>query len=259
LSGYDEKLEARIARELFQSEKDNRYLRKRSEEYQALESVFDRETLFALYELMKRGSFDYLNGVVRAGKEGRVYWGVKGVEDVAVKVFYTTASSYRKRLPYMAGDPRFKRVKKYGKALIMEWTRKEFSNLSQAYMAGVSVPRPHSFRRNVIVMEFIGREGSPAETLAETEVTKRDYASVVSNVGRLYSKAKLVHADLSEYNVFKFDGRVYLFDFGSAVDVRHPMALAFLRRDLGNINRFFMRRGIEVRPVEELLKRWRAE
>ena len=74
-------------------------------------------------------------------------------------------------------------------------------------------------------------------------------------VGRLYRRARLIHADLSEYNIFKYRGRLILFDFGSAVNVAHPMAEEFLLRDLSNINRFFSKRGVEVMPLDDLYRR----
>ena len=39
-----------------------------------------------------------------------------------------------------------------------------------------------------------------------------------------------------------------VFDLGSAVDLRHPNAQEFLKRDINNITRFFNKRGI---PVED--------
>lgn len=254
LSEGTSKQEDQIVRELFRSDKQNRYLRNRSENRDSRQAVFDRDTLFALYDMMKRGDLDYLNGVVQAGKEGRVYWGVRKGKDVAVKLFYTTTSDFKKRLIYMTGDPRFSRVRKYGHGLIFEWARKEYSNLRRAFDAGVRVPEPYSLSKNVLVMEFIGEGGVPAPTLEETTVTARDYAGVLRLVELLYRDASLVHADLSAYNVFKLHGRLTLFDFGSAVDIRHPMSAEFLRRDVDNVNAFFAKRGIVIKPAKEILE-----
>jgi RIO kinase 1 len=67
-----------------------------------------------------------------------------------------------------------------------------------------------------------------------------------------------VHADLSEYNIFKTDNGLMFFDFGSAVDIGHPNSKQFLIRDVININRFFAKRGIEkildtVHAVDEII------
>ena len=72
-------------------------------------------------------------------------------------------------------------------------------------------------------------------------------------VGRLYKNTGLVHADLSEYNIFKFGKERVLFDMGSSVLSSHPQAKEFLTRDLFNVVRFFKKRGIATASWEELL------
>ena len=87
------------------------------------------------------------------------------------------------------------------------------------------------------------------------EVTQDDYDEVVDQIRKLYNKANLVHADLSEYNIFKnTKGEVMLLDFGSAVDVRHPNSKQFLVRDIQNVNRFFAKRGIEVLDMDKFVE-----
>jgi RIO kinase 1 len=105
-------------------------------------------------------------------------------------------------------------------------------------------------------MEFIGdNEGNVAIPLANLEnITATDYSEVVKQLKILYQKAGLVHADLSEYNIFKDpQGHVILLDFGSAVDVKHPNSKQFLGRDVQNVNRFFAKRGIDVIDTLQLM------
>lgn len=252
------KAERKATQRLERYERESRYLRKRPEEFAVLEEVFDKPTLMTLYELMNDGAFAYLNGVVAAGKESRVYWGVtvQGT-DVAVKIYLVVAAEFRKRLPYIIGDPRFRKVKRGIRNIVQLWAQKEFRNLKAACDAGVSVPAPLRVRRNVLIMEFIGAGGVPAPLLGQGSVSKRDYAQALHEMVKLYRVARLVHSDLSEFNIFKHKGRLVFFDFGSAVDVKHPMATAFLRRDVENVNRFFLKQGIEVSSVEEVLTRFR--
>jgi RIO kinase 1 len=109
-------------------------------------------------------------------------------------------------------------------------------------------------------MQFIGENGTPAPTLREVgEVTQKDYRMIIEQVRLLYQKAELVHADLSEYNIFKWRGEVILFDFGSAVSVDHPNAEEFLLRDLENLNRFFDKNGVRVLRLQTLLKKVKGE
>lgn len=236
-------------------EKESRFLIKRSEDFQVVEEVFDKPTLMILYSLMTSGTLLRLNGVVSSGKESRVYWGVNPEgKDVAVKIYLMVSADFKKRIVYVAGDPRFKSIRGWSHRLVEVWAQKEFRNLKAAYERNVNVPKPLAVRRNVLVMDFIGEDGKPYPLLAESIPTKSDYKKIISIVKKLYQKANLVHADLSEFNVFKGRGKLVIFDMGSSVDVRHPMAQQFLIRDLSNINRFFSKNKIEVIAVEELAK-----
>jgi RIO kinase 1 len=252
----DEKVLQKANRRMYRFEKESRMLEKRSEEYKVMEEVFDKPTLMTLLDLMNNHAFRYLNGVVNAGKESRVYWGVQhDGSTVAVKIYLTVSAEFKKRLIYIQGDPRFSRARKGSANLVELWAQKEYRNLSTAYSAGVRVPRPHHVKRNVLVMDFVGQDGDPAPLLSEVEVTQFDYARVLKMIERLYKKARLVHADLSEFNIFKDHRRLVMFDFASAVDISHPSSKFFLTRDIININRFFARRGVGVASLDDILRR----
>jgi RIO kinase 1 len=235
------KLEERILR----YERESRHLRKDSDQRKVLEEVFDRSTLVAVEDLVRRGDLADLNGVVNAGKEARVYWGVVGDgEPRAVKIYMVSSAEFKKRMVYIAGDRRFGRLPSGSRETINLWVQKEFKNLKLADSSGVRVPRPFAFHRNILVMEYIGEPPRPAPTMAETDVDEGDLHWVVDSVKRLYRSAGLVHADLSEFNVFKRDDERVLFDFGSAVLKSHPRAQEFLLRDVTNMVRFFRKRGL---------------
>jgi RIO kinase 1 len=105
-------------------------------------------------------------------------------------------------------------------------------------------------------MEFIGKEGVSAPSLKEQAPTNPEkvYKILVTYVKRLYQKAKIVHGDLSEYNIMMWKGRPVVFDVSQSVSIQHPMADFMLRRDLENVNRFFNRLNVKVIPVEEFHK-----
>jgi len=77
----------------------------------------------------------------------------------------------------------------------------------------------------------------------------------LTNITRLYRKADLVHGDLSEYNIMIWKRKPVIFDVSQAVPTSHPMAEELLRRDLGNLNRFFSRLGVKVLSVDEAYKK----
>jgi len=233
-------------------EKSNRSKKKRSEDFQVFQDVFNKPTLLTLYSMFNNGTLSYMNGIVNSGKESNIFWGVTPEgNDVAVKIYLTVASEFRKRLQYIQGDNRFRNINTNGHKLIELWARKEFKNLFKAHSINIPVPKPIAVKRNVLVMEFQGINGSPFPTLSETEVSESDLVEILDLVTVLYQKSHLIHSDLSEYNVFKNSSDLILFDFGSAVDVSHPMSKDFLLRDLKNLHRFFSKRGIPVFDVEK--------
>jgi RIO kinase 1 len=230
-----------------------------SSERATVEEVFDQATRMVIYELLNSGVLYEVHGVVNAGKEARVYWGTnKEGKDLAVKVYLTASAEFRKGMfKYIEGDYRFKGVKRDTRSMIFAWAQKEFRNLEQADRAKVRVPKPVAVKNNVLVMEFIGKDGVNAPSLKEQapDDPAKVYGVLLTFLKRLYSKADLVHGDLSEYNVMMWKGKPVIFDVAQAVPTSHPMAEFFLRRDLTNVNRFFSRLGVKVLSVEEAYKR----
>lgn len=230
-----------------------------SSERATLEEVFDQATLMVIYEFLKSGILYEVHGVVNAGKEARVYWGKdKEGKDLAVKIYLTASAEFRKgMLKYIEGDYRFKGVKRDTRSIIFTWAQKEYRNLEQASRAKVRVPKPIAVKKNVLVMEFIGKNGMNAPSLKEQAPSDPDevYGILLIYLERLYRKAELVHGDLSEYNIMVWKGKPVLFDMAQAVPTSHPMAEFFLRRDLINVNRFFSRLGVKVLQVDEVYKR----
>jgi RIO kinase 1 len=238
------------------SERENRHLRHDSNERKTVEEVFDKATNFALNELMSRGEISYLNGVVRAGKEARVYWGVAADGGArAVKIYLTASAEFKKRMRYVAGDKRFQQLPGSVRQMIKLWVQKEFKNLRLASEAGIRVPEPLAFNENIIVMEFVGHPPAPAPIFAETEVDALDYKWTMKMIRQLYKKAGLVHADLSEFNIFKpAPKQRVLFDMGSAVLNSHPESKELLLRDITNIVNFFKKRGVYQKGPEQILE-----
>jgi len=206
--------------------------------------------------LIKSKVISYINGTIKAGKESVVFWAVDDAgKDIALKVYLVSTSNFKKRAQYILGDPRFSRIKKGTRNLVYLWAKKEFTNLNRCFDCGLPVVRPIHVSKNVLVMEFVGNNGIPAKTLVESEIDEKDYQSTISIIERLYKDAKLIHADFSEYNIFKTDKGLILFDLGSAVLRQHPNAEKFLKRDINNISNFFAKRGLTVQnPLDVIVK-----
>ncbi|MEM1549678.1 MAG: serine protein kinase RIO [Candidatus Methanomethylicia archaeon] len=230
---------------------------KDSEFFETVEEVFDYSTLMILYDLINNGFIDVMYGVVNSGKEARIYFARdRNGLDLAVKIYLTSTSEFRKgMLTYIIGDPRFKVSSRKTRDIIYVWARKEYSNLSKAYGVGVRVPKPITVKGNVLVMEFIGVDGVPAPLLKDYIPLNVDsfFNVLMDYVRKLYVDARLVHGDLSEYNIMVFNDSPVLIDFGQAVDLSHPMAEELLVRDINNLLEFFSDIGVDTPDLEEAL------
>lgn len=221
-----------------------------------IDDVLDKSTIMTLSNLINSGVISYVNGVVGSGKESKVYWAVDpDGRDVALKIYLVTTSNFKRRRMYLLGDPRFSHIKRGTRNMVELWAQKEFSNLMQCMKNGVPSIRPIHVLKNVLALEFAGQNGVPAKRLVEIEVDYNDYKNAISIINQLYKNAKLVHADFSEYNLFKTERGLIVFDLGSAVDIQHQKAKEFLERDINNISRFFVKRGLVVENPSDILSR----
>jgi RIO kinase 1 len=245
--------ETRIERDRIEK---RRFRIKDIDQLKLVDDVFNEYTLKALYELMNRRIVLEVYGPIAQGKEAKVIWGKDyDGRDIALKVYYTLANRFINRDPYIMGDRRFTRKPSNPFKFASMWCRKEFRNMKRAYDAMVTVPKPIAFYSNILVMEFIGDEGVPAPTLkdAPPEDAQAAYIDVVLNVEKAFIAGRLIHADLSEYNILNWNNKLFIIDWGSAVDASHPNLVELLTRDIRAINRFFDRLGASTIDEGELV------
>lgn len=218
------------------------------------DDVFDEVTLMALYKLVHRKVISAIGGPVSTGKEANIYYGEHDNQGIAIKIYRIQTANFKAMAEYLAGDRRFASVRGSRKGIIFAWTKKEYSNLARAHDVGLPVPEPLAFDRNILLMEFLGEEEIPYPQLrlAEVDDYRAVYQEVLDYMRRLYQDARLVHADLSEYNIL-YHEKPYLIDMGQAVTLDHPRALTFLLRDIRNINRYFSR-YCDVQDEQEIMR-----
>jgi len=251
-----EKLAKRIEGRLVDKDRERKSQKDGFNDNKVFDEVFDKSTTMTISAMKNSGILSYVNGAVGSGKESKTFWAVdKSGKDLALKIYLVATSNFKKRTPYLMGDPRFTKMRKGTKHLVELWARREFANLNQSYNSGILCVKPITVVKNVLVMEFVGKKGVPAPTLVESEVDYKDYLNTISIIDDLYNKSKIVHADFSEYNIFKTKKGLVVFDFGSAVDIRHPNAIEFLERDIKNMTRFFVKRGLTVENPIDILTR----
>ena len=251
----EEKFESRINLELSKKQR-SKSLDDGFKKNKVINEVLDKPTIFELYGLIKSNIISYVNGAVKSGKESVVFWAVdKNQSNLALKIYLVTTSNFKKRTEYLIGDPRFSRVKKGTKNIVYLCAKKEFQNILKCYNSGISVVTPIHVSKNILVMEFVGSDGKPEKTLLESEVDENDYHQCIQIITDLFKKARLVHADFSEFNIFKTNSGLKIFDLGSAIDLNHPKMMDFLKRDINNISNFFVKRGLTVENPVDVIAR----
>ena len=228
-----------------------RIKRKDTNALKVTDNVFDDPTLKTLYTLSNKGIIQAMGGPISTGKEANVFLAEGEEKDVAIKIYRISSSTFNSMEDYILGDPRFRNVRHSKRDIIFAWTKKEQRNLIRAKEAGIRVPEPIVAERNVLVMEFMGKDEKPYPQLKdihlEKEMTRTVYDTIVNYIDILYNEANLVHGDLSEYNILIIPetGEPVFIDMGQSVTSEHPRSREFLLRDIENIIRYFKKYSID--------------
>lgn len=227
------------------------------------EQVLDPRTRMILLQLINRGQIESINGVISTGKEANVYHAMgEGGTHCAIKVYKTSILVFKDRERYVTGEHRFRQgySKSNPRQMVKMWAEKELRNLKRLYAAGIPCPEPLHLRMHVLVMGFLGdKKGWPAPRLRDAGITGDKqwefvYLEMLSIMWRMYAVCKLVHADLSEYNVLYWDNKLWVIDVSQSVELGHPRTLEFLRMDIKNVTDFFRRQGVETVGMKRLFE-----
>ncbi|CAI7648364.1 unnamed protein product [Penicillium discolor] len=231
------------------------------------EQVLDPRTRMLLLQMINRGLVSEIHGCLSTGKEANVYHAMsisQEDEDAAplhraIKVYKTSILVFKDRDKYVTGEFRFRQGynKSNNRAMVKLWAEKEMRNLRRIYAAGIPCPEPIFLRLHVLVMGFIGSSkglGAPRLkdvdfNIPEPETRWRSlYIELLGYMRVMYQTCRLVHADLSEYNILYHKERLYIIDVSQSVEHDHPRSLEFLRMDIKNVSDFFRRKNILTLP-----------
>ncbi|KAI4158687.1 MAG: hypothetical protein LQ342_007208 [Letrouitia transgressa] len=232
------------------------------------EQVLDPRTRMILLQMINRNIVSEVNGCLSTGKEANVYHALSTPQEDgseaavaplhrAIKVYKTSILVFKDRDKYVTGEFRFRQGynKNNNRAMVKVWAEKEMRNLKRIYAAGIPCPEPVHLRLHVLVMGFLGdKKGVPAPRLKDVELVgpevesrwKELYLQLLGYMRVLYQSCRLVHADLSEYNILYYADKLWLIDVSQSVEHDHPRSLEFLRMDIKNISDFFRRKGVDV-------------
>ena len=169
------------------------------------------------------------------------------------RTFTTDAATRSDGLPLSPDRRAVLRRSTHGRRVVAErWARDEYDSMAAAHAAGVTVPYPVEFTGDGTLMQFVGDDGVAAPRLVAARLTPPSWRPPTprsSTTCPRSTRAGLVHADLSPYNLLWWRERVWLIDFPQAVDlVLNPHGFDLLHRDVANVCGWFARRGVACDP-----------
>ena len=180
-------------------------------------------------------------------------------ESRAIKIYKTSILVFKDRDKYVSGEFRFRQGygRKNPRKMVRTWAEKEMRNLMRLHKAGIACPEPLLLRSHVLLMNFLGTDGWPAPRLKDKEISESKarelYRDIILTTRKMFHECKLVHGDLSEFNLLYHEGKAFFIDVSQSVEHDHPHALEFLRKDLHNVNEFFRRKGVAILSLKVVL------
>lgn len=224
------------------------------------EQVLDPRTRIILFKLLNQNLIFEINGCISTGKEANVYHAVtESGEHRAIKIYKTSILVFKDRDRYVAGEYRFRHgySKHNPRKMVKVWAEKEMRNLKRLRLAKILCPEPLMLRSHVLLMGFVGdKSGWAAPRLKDAkfndEKAREIYLQIVKIMRKMYQQCKLVHGDLSEYNLLYHKGNLWVIDVSQSVEHDHPNASEFLRKDCSNIHDFFRKRNVDVMSIRDL-------
>jgi RIO kinase 1 len=239
------------------------------------EQVLDPRTRLILFKLLSTGYLEKLDGCLSTGKEANVYYAKAGQgqhhqsandplhpKEYAIKIYKTSILVFKDRDKYVSGEHRWRKgyCKSNPRKMVKTWAEKELRNYKRIYAAGIPCPQPLLLKSHVLVMEFLGTtDGWPSPRLKDVTLSgkrlREAYVMCLQVMRHMYQRCRLVHGDLSEYNLLWHHEMIYVIDVGQSVETDHPSALDFLRSDVANVNDYFRKVGnLSVMSTRQLFE-----
>lgn len=241
--------ENQLARTL-RSEESGRTRHTGRDDRATTEQVLDPRTRMILYKMLNHGIVAEINGCLSTGKEANVYHAkLTDGREGAIKVYKTSILVFKDREKYVSGEFRFRHgySKSNPRKMVKLWAEKEMRNLRRLRDAHICCPSPILLRSHVLLMDFIGQAGWAAPRLKDAKISdsryRECYISCIKMMRTMYQKCRLVHGDLSEYNILYYQTKLYFIDVSQSVEHEHPSANEFLRKDCRNVTDFFCKTG----------------
>ncbi len=221
--------------------------------YEGYQIYYDAYDALALNTFVKRGTVSAIGDEIGVGKESVVIEAVKepalGIgepQGVIIKFHREGRTSFKsvKRVrSHLDDKEHFSWI--YAARLA---ANREADIMRQLY-PDVSVPKLIDNNRHAIVMEV-----APGSLLYRTKLEEPELflGMIIDQLKVTYRKG-IIHSDISEYNIFVYDGGVQIIDWPQYVETTHPHADELLGRDVLNVLKYFKRKYSINRDQDEVM------
>ena len=205
------------------------------EGYKLTTAAYD---ILALKTLVDRDIIEKFGKSLGVGKESDVYDALTpdGTQ-VAVKIHRLGRTSFY--------DVKRKRGYAAKYTYMPDWHKRSTIAAKKEHIAlkllephDVAAPRPIARNRHVLVMSII--EGDELYRYPVIPNPKAVLDEILDNIRLAYQKAKIIHVDLSPYNIIlQPNQHILIIDWPQFIRPDHPNAEKLLERDLRNVLKFF--------------------
>lgn len=222
--------------------------------YDGFQIYFEGYDALALNAFVKRKSISAIGDEVGVGKESVIFEAIRQPELAIGGPIPVIIKFHRE------GRTSFKQIKRVrdhlGEREHFSWiyaarlaAQREYGIMTTLYPK-VSIPKPFDQNRHAIVMEL-----AKGSLLSKTKLLNAEWYldEILKQVKITYSLG-IVHADLSEYNIFVSEEGVQLIDWPQYITLDHPHADEILERDVSNVLVHFYRKYDIKMELEEVLE-----
>ncbi|MHA1502754.1 MAG: RIO1 family regulatory kinase/ATPase domain-containing protein, partial [Candidatus Heimdallarchaeota archaeon] len=192
-------------------------------------------------ELVRVGVITELVAEVNSGKEATIYTAHLKGSPLIVKAFRQQNTSHNRQKRRKTGN---------AQARAASYANREYQFLGKAYRNGVRIPTPAMRINNIIIMQFIGEDWTPAPQLRQAVLENPEEVldDIIEQLRIMFQYAKIIHGDFSEYNLLFHDGKIVVIDMPQAIDMsligniserRLKSNLQVLQQDIMTIRNYF--------------------
>lgn len=214
--------------------------------YEGFQIYFEGYDALALNTFVKRKAISAIGDEVGVGKESVIFEAIRQPELAIGEPIPVVIKFHRE------GRTSFKQVKRVrehiGEREHFSWiyaarlaAEREYEVMTRLYPK-VSIPKPFDQNRHAIVMAL-----AKGSLLSKTKLLDPEwYLDEILRQARTAYSMGVIHADLSEYNIFVSEESVQLIDWPQYITPDHPQADEILERDISNIlTHFYRKYGIK--------------